>query len=331
MNQSLLIRLFRAIDGDKNDDVVKVASLIIENEQKKGHAKLASTLKSILDKNVFTNQRFKGELRKMLPSGVAIPTDKRNHFPLAAFIERDELRHEMVLPLKTEEKIRRVEKEYAAKERLAHHGLNYRRKVLIYGAPGCGKSMSAERIAWNLGLPFFKVRFDVMISSFLGETASNLTRLFEGLEGYPCVLLFDEFDIVGKTRSGSQDVGEMHRVVNILLTLLEDYNSNGILIATTNIENVLDDALFRRFDDIIEMPKPTKDEILALVKLNLSSMEKSNNIHWEEVAERLVGFSAALVVKIARDAAKIAVIGNEKIVNQNHIETSLGENIQYLK
>ncbi|MEQ8362037.1 MAG: ATP-binding protein, partial [Cyclobacteriaceae bacterium] len=280
-----------------------MASLIIENEQKKGHAKLASTLKSILDKNVFTNQRFKGELRKMLPSGVAIPTDKRNHFPLAAFIERDVLRHEMVLPLKTEEKIRRVEKEYAAKERLAHHGLNYRRKVLIYGAPGCGKSMSAERIAWNLGLPFFKVRFDVMISSFLGETASNLTRLFEGLEGYPCVLLFDEFDIVGKTRTGSQDVGEMHRVVNILLTLLEDYNSNGILIATTNIENVLDEALFRRFDDIIEMPKPTKDEILALVKLNLSSMEKSNNIHWEEVAERLVGFSAALVVKIARDAA----------------------------
>jgi SpoVK/Ycf46/Vps4 family AAA+-type ATPase len=331
MNQNLLIRLFRAIDGDQNDDVVKVASLIIEDEQKKGHEKLANTLKSILEKNVSTNHSFKGELRKMLPSGVVIPTDKRNHFPLASFIERDELRHEMVLQGETEEKIRRVEKEYAAKERLAHHGLHYRRKVLIYGAPGCGKSMSAERIAWNLGLPFFKVRFDVMISSFLGETATNLTRLFEGLKDYPCVLLFDEFDIVGKTRTGSQDVGEMHRIVNILLTLLEDYNSNGILIATTNIENVLDEALFRRFDDIIEMPKPTKGEVLRLVKLNLSSIEKSKDINWDNVAERLVGFSAALVVKIARDAAKIAVIGNEKVVTQNHIEASLGENLQYLK
>lgn len=331
MNQNLLIRLFRAIDGDQNDDVVKVASLIIEDEQKKGHEKLANTLKSILDKNVSTNHSFKGELRKMLPSGVVIPTDKRNNFPLATFIERDELRHEMVLQSETEKKIRRVEKEYAAKERLAHHGLHYRRKVLIYGAPGCGKSMSAERIAWNLGLPFFKVRFDVMISSFLGETATNLTRLFEGLKDYPSVLLFDEFDIVGKTRTASQDVGEMHRIVNILLTLLEDYNSNGILIATTNIENVLDEALFRRFDDIIEMPKPTREEILRLVKLNLSSIEKSKDINWENVAERLVGFSAALVVKIARDAAKIAVIGNEKVVSQTHIETSLGENLLYLK
>ena len=115
--------------------------------------------------------------------------------------------------------------------------------------------MSAERIAWNLGLPFLKVRFDVIISSFLGETASNLTRLFEGIKNFPCVLLFDEFDIVGKTRTNSQDVGEMHRIVNILLTLLEEYNSQGILIATTNIETALDQALFRRFDSFKKVTK----------------------------------------------------------------------------
>lgn len=331
MNQDLMIRLFRSIEGDKEDDVVKVASLIIEDEKKKGHDKLADKLKFILDKNVSASQTFRGELRKILPNGITIPTDKRNNFPLATSIDRDELRHEMVLPSETEEKIRRIEKEFAAKERLAHHGLQYRQKVLIYGAPGCGKSMSAERIAWNLGLPFLKVRFDVIISSFLGETASNLTRLFGGIKDYPCVLLFDEFDIVGKTRTNSQDVGEMHRVVNILLTLLEQYNSKGILIATTNIENALDQALFRRFDDIIEMPKPSREEILRLTKLTLSSIEKSKEINWNYLVDRMIGFSSAIVVKVSNDAAKIAIIGNEKVVQQSHIEKSLNENLLYLK
>lgn len=331
MNQDLMLRLFRTIEGDKEDDVIKVASLIIEDEKKKGHERLAEKLKFILEKNISTNQNFRRELKKMLPNGVTIPTDKRNNFPLAITINRDELRHEMVLPLETEEKIRRIEKEFAAKERLFHHGLKYRQKILIYGAPGCGKSMSAERIAWNLGLPFLKVRFDVIISSFLGETASNLTKLFDGIKDYPCVLLFDEFDIVGKTRSNSQDVGEMHRVVNILLTLLEEYNSQGILIATTNIENSLDQALFRRFDDIIEMPKPSKEEILRLTKKTLSSIEKSNDINWNLLIDQMIGFSSALVVKISNDAAKIAVIGNDKVLEQTHLEKSLSENILYLK
>jgi SpoVK/Ycf46/Vps4 family AAA+-type ATPase len=331
MNQDLMIRLFRSIEGDKEDDVVKVASLIIEDEKKKGHGKLADKLKFILDKNVSASQTFRGELRKILPNGISIPTDKRNNFPLATSIDRDELRHEMVLPPETEEKIRRIEKEFAAKERLAHHGLQYRQKILIYGAPGCGKSMSAERIAWNLGLPFLKVRFDVIISSFLGETASNLTRLFDGIKDYPCVLLFDEFDVIGKTRTNSQDVGEMHRVVNILLTLLEQYNSKGILIATTNIENALDQALFRRFDDIIEMPKPSREEILRLTKMTLSSIEKSKDINWNSMVDRMIGFSSAIVVKVANDAAKIAVIGNENVLQQSHIEKSLNENLLYLK
>lgn len=331
MNQDLMLRLFRSIEGDRDDDVIKVASLIIEDEKKKGHEKLAEKLKYILDKNISNSQKFRGELRKMLPNGVIIPTDKRNNFPLALTVNREELRHEMVLPIETEDKIRRIEKEFAAKERLAHHGLKYRQKILIYGAPGCGKSMSAERIAWNLGLPFLKVRFDVIISSFLGETASNLTKLFDGIKDHPCVLLFDEFDIVGKTRTNSQDVGEMHRVVNILLTLLEEYNSQGILIATTNIENALDQALFRRFDDIIEMPKPSKEEIFRLAKMTLSSIEKAKGINWSLIIDQMVGFSSALVVKIANDAAKIAVIGNENVLQQSHLERSLAENIFYLK
>ena len=329
MKQDLMIRLFRSIDGDKDDDIVKVASLIIEEEKKKGHDILAGKLQQILNKNLISNQNFKGELRKLLPKGVTIPSDKRNNSPLATSIEREELRHEMVLPQSTENKIRRIEQEYAAKERLAHYGLNYRQKVLIYGASGCGKSMSAERIAWNLGLPFLKVRFDVIMSSFLGETASNLTNLFLGIKNYPCVLLFDEFDFLGKTRTNTQDVGEMHRIVNILLTLLEDYHSRGILIATTNIENALDQALFRRFDDIIEMPMPGEEEILRLTKQTLASIDKSKSINWVTIVKQMEGMSSALVVKIANDAAKNCVLCSDKLLTQKHFDQSLHENSLY--
>lgn len=331
MNQDLLIRLFRSIEGDKEDDIVKIAEKIIADERQKGHNKLATTLESLLFKNVQTHRSFKGELRQLLPKGVTIPTDKRFNLALATVVPHDELRHNMVLPIETEEKIGRIETEFASRDRLAHHGLKYRRKILLYGAPGCGKSMSAERIAWNLGLPFLKVRFDVIISSFLGETANNLSRLFAGLREYPCVILLDEFDIVGATRTKSQDVGEMHRVVNILLSLLEEYDSPGILIATTNIENALDQALFRRFDDIIEIPKPTKHEIYNLLLLTLASVKISKEIQWSGIVDKMENFSAALVVKVANDAAKIAVINNEKVVLQDHLERSLKENSFYIK
>ncbi|MFO0795688.1 MAG: ATP-binding protein [Candidatus Brocadiaceae bacterium] len=331
MNQELMIRLFRSIEGNLDDDIIKIADKIIEDEKKKGHIKLADRLKGILERNVATHKSFQNKLKPLLPEVTVIPTDKRNGVPLALLIERDNLRHEMVLPKLVETKIQRIEKEYVARERLAHFGLKPRQKILFYGSPGCGKSMSAERIAWNIGLPFLKVRFEAIISSYLGESATNLKKLFESLKSYPCVLLLDEFDFIAKARSSGQDVGEMHRVVNILLNLLEDYEAPGLLIATTNLEGTLDKASFRRFDDIIEIPKPGKEEIVRLLRTTLSSIKVSKSIKWDEIATKMKGFSAALVVKVANDAAKTAVIQNQKTVEKEHILKAFSENVKYNK
>lgn len=331
MNQDLLVRLFRSIDGDRHDDIVQVAETIIQDERKKGHARLADRLELILTKNIQSNRHFKGELKNIFGNTTTIPTDRRNNIPLATEISRDDLRHDMILNDSTEFKIKRIEEEFVARERLAKFGLKPRCRILLHGAPGCGKSMSAERIAWNIGLPFLKVRFEAIISSYLGESANNLKKLFEMITNYPCVLLLDEFDFIAKSRENKQDVGEMHRIVNILLNVLEDYEGPGIVIATTNLEGSLDKALFRRFDDIIEIPKPGVSEIERILRATLSSIKTDINLSWLNIASDMEGFSAALIVKIANDAAKNSVIRGNGVVSKEHFIISLAENQLYNK
>lgn len=326
-----MLRLFRTIDGEPNDDIVLVAGSIIEDERKKGHEKLADRLQKILSGNIKQNASIKGELRNIFGSTVVIPTDKRSNIPLAIEVPREHLRHEMVLADDVEDKIDRIEKEFLARERLSHFGLKPRRRILFHGYPGCGKSMSAERIAWNVGLPFLKVKFEAVVSSYLGESANNLSKLFDSIKNFSCVLLLDEFDFIGKSRAGLQDVGEMHRVVNILLNLLEDFSGPGLIIATTNLKGSIDHALFRRFDDIIELPKPGKKEIERILRSTLSSMKQDKSVPWGTLAERMDGFSSAMVVKMAEDAAKFSVIQGDGIIRTKFFDQALNETQLYNK
>lgn len=336
MNQALLTRLFKTIEGSKDEPLVKIAYTIIDDERKKGHTKLADRLDNILEGNlakiIDSQDKPTLKLAKNLDNVFSIPADRRYKLPLATHIESDFLRHNMVLSPLVEEKILRIEKEYVARERLAHHGLKPRQKILLYGSSGCGKSMTAERIAWDLGLPFYKVRFDTIISSYLGESASNLNKLFESLEKYPCVLLLDEFDIIGKQRDlKSNDVGEIHRIVNIVLGLLEEYNGQGILIATTNLEGSLDKALFRRFDEIIELPKPNENEIVDLLRVTFSALNLNKKIKLEKYAKSMFGLSYALVVKIANDAAKKSIINSHNEISADDLDKAIEENLAFNK
>lgn len=325
MNQALLTRLFKSIQGEENSPLMKVAYSIIEDEKRKGHSKLANKLSLILSENV--SQRKENPSSLKVAKEYRVPVDRRYKLPLATHIEHEHLRHEMVLSPDVESKILRIEKEYLARERLAHHGLKPRKKILFYGSSGCGKSMGAERIAWDLGLPFYKVRFDSIISSYLGESASNLQNLFDSIENYPCVLLLDEFDIIGKQRDvSSNDVGEIHRIVNILLGLLEEYDGEGILIATTNLEGSLDKALFRRFDDFIELPKPSEKEIVQLLKTCFSALKLSSKVNLKSFSKKMIGMSYAIIVKIANDAAKKAIINFNQEISPEDLNNALEEN-----
>lgn len=326
MNTDLYKRLFKAIFTDDLVSLKKLADAIIASEMNKNHKVLASMLEKIKEtekpKNTINNKIYYKEIATG-NSLNTLPTSKRDNMPLVSYISRDQLKHHMILNDAVENRLACIESEFAAKERLARYNLVPKKKILLYGAPGCGKTLTAERIAWNLGLPLLKVRFDSLISSYFGESASNLRAVFDYCRQEAVVLLLDECDFIAKSRIANQDVGEVPRIVNMLLMLLDEYNSPGLVIATTNLKIALDEALFRRFDDVIEIPKPTPKEIKKLLTTTFSAINVSKDINWEIISQELEGHSAASIVAIAQNTAKICVLEGDKVVNKEHINRVL--------
>lgn len=156
-----------------------------------------------------------------------------------------------------------VVEEWRRRDALSSRGLARRTKLLFHGPPGCGKSITARALGRELGLPIYVVRFDAVVGGYLGQTALHLRQLFRFAESTPSVILIDEVDALGKQRGNPLDVGELDRVVIALLQELEHTTPAGLLIATSNLASELDAALWRRFDQVIEFPAPTKAGLRA--------------------------------------------------------------------
>jgi SpoVK/Ycf46/Vps4 family AAA+-type ATPase len=206
-------------------------------------------------------------------------------------------------------------------EELRRHRLPISSRLLFAGPPGCGKTLCAEVMARELSLPLFAARIDVIVSSFLGETASNLRRLFDFAARRPCILFLDEFDALARSRADATEHNEMRRVVNSLLLMVERFRGPGLVIAATNLPQFLDEALWRRFDEVVSFDLPTEREIEFFLKRQFANFPAHFDL--ETFVSKLAGTSYADVERVCVDAIKRAVLKKRRSVSETEFASAL--------
>jgi len=255
----------------------------------------------------------------LLPLDIGKKASRSANF--ADVITPERTTSELILSEVNAELLSEVVSEFRTADKLSRHGLKNRNKLLFCGPPGCGKTITAEVVANELNLDLLVVRIDSLVSSYLGETASNIRAIIEVAERQPCVLFFDEFDALARTRTDGAAQGEIRRVVNSLLMLIENFSGRGLLIAATNLEDTIDEALWRRFDEILLFDLPEKDEIKEFLLLKTRNFRASFAI--EKQYESLVGFSFADIDRLCTQAIKYAVSGRRKRISKEDFDRSL--------
>lgn len=307
------------IAGDE-DRFLSVATQLAAHEARQGHGKLAQELRELIDsakgKRATVTRRGAG------PVPIAQPKGEIAGFLAARY--SDIRLSSMVLTPELEARLTRVLREQRQQERLRAHGLAPRRKLLLVGPPGSGKTMTAAALAGELKLPLFTVLYDGLIGKMMGETAARLRLVFDAIAVQRGVYLFDEFDALGAQRAGPNDVGEIRRVLNSFLQFLEDDDGPSLIVAATNHPELLDKALFRRFDDVILYDLPGPEVARGILEAHLATFEPMN-IDWPSVLNAAAGLSQAELARAADEAAKAAVLGEHDRVTTTALLSALAE------
>lgn len=283
---------------DNDNEKFKVISLqIAAHEAKIGRTKSAREIKALVE----NSPAKQSNVLKFNKNDEAIELRYTN-----ANLER------MVLSAELKIRIERVLDEYRKRNLLLKNGLKNRSKLLLEGEPGTGKTMTASVIANELKLPLYNIQLEHLISKYMGETSAKLKKVFEQIKEYPGVYLFDEFDAIGSDRTYDNDVGEMRRILNSFLQYIEEDDSASIIIAATNNPNMLDKALFRRFDDVFEYRLPDEEQIIQLIRINLNEKATSDVLS-DKVIEEARGLNHADIVTACDDSLKEALLTGEKV------------------
>ncbi|MFI8513710.1 AAA family ATPase [Streptomyces sp. NPDC085460] len=254
----------------------------------------------------------RGRRRPVTANSLATVPVSDEDVPLVTVSEPVVSLPDLVLPPPTVAALREILNEHRHASRLAAYGLRPRSKLLLAGPSGTGKTKTAEALAYSLGVPLVRVRLSAVISSYLGQTARHLERILSYVETDQWVVSFDEIDIFAGEREDS-DHGEMRRVSTVLLQQLEDFNSDNLVIATTNHGTSLDSAMWRRFDEVLTYRNPTQAQIAALLELKLRRFDYK--VNKEQVSRALAGMSHAEIESVCLDAMRKSVLAGAKSIS----------------
>lgn len=302
-------------DGD-DEHFYAIALQMAALEARKGHGKLAEELRALVEgaksrrgssnKTIALHQP-KGDLAALLHA--SYPSQRLG---------------DLVVDPTLDSQLSRVVREQRHVARISSHGLFPRRKLLLVGPPGTGKTLSAAALAGELGIPLFSIRLDALITKFMGETAARLRQIFEAVSATRGLYFFDEFDAIGSQRGTANDVGEARRILNSFLQMLEQDHSHSLILAATNHPDILDSALLRRFDDVLQYHLPDALQAEKLLKNRLSS-RMAKRTRWQTFVGQADGLSFAEIAKAADDAIKESLIHDREMVDPDQVSEMLRE------
>jgi SpoVK/Ycf46/Vps4 family AAA+-type ATPase len=309
----LIRQLFLSFNDKDTDTFIQTAREYIEHEKRKKHTVVAKDLENALFSvsSGQNNKRFKNSL--------PIPRDAEKGFPLLEIQQFDKSIDSLIISDEVKVQLEQVIREFKDSDILATYNLQNKRKILLCGKPGTGKTFSAQIVSSVLNIPLVYVRFDAIISSYLGETATNLRKVFDYIESNTWIVLFDEFDVIGKNRDDSHEHGEIKRVVNNFLQMLDNFKGDSIILAATNHQNMLDPAIWRRFDDIIYYELPDENTRNELFCSYLKPIKKDSDIDITKAASMTDGFSPADIKMVTEESMKTAIISSRNHLGQNDI------------
>jgi SpoVK/Ycf46/Vps4 family AAA+-type ATPase len=298
-----------------------IALQVAAQAARQGHNRFAIELRDLID-------RAKGGMEGPNPGQVPRPVpmvQPRGELAglLTAVYPKTRL-SEMALDPTTQGRIERVLTEQRDRAHIQSHGLAPVRRLLLVGPPGTGKTMTAAALAGELGLPLFSIQLHGLITKYLGETAAKLRLVFDAMQQTRAVYLFDEFDALGTDRAAKNEVGEIRRVLNSFLQFLEHDSSDSIVVAATNHPALLDRALLRRFDAVVEYGLPTRPVIEQVLRARLALL-KTSRLNWKTVLDAADGLSQAELTKACEHAAKNAILGRRMQVKTAEVVTALTE------
>lgn len=298
-----------------------IALQVAAQAARNGHTKFAQELRDLIDN---AKQRAKTATAVARAKTIPLAQPRGELAGLLTVGYPKLLLCDMALDESVRGRIVRVLIEQRERERIREHGLNPLRRLLLLGPPGTGKTMTAAVLAGELGLPLFTIQLDGLITKYMGETAAKLRVVFDAIQQTRAVYLFDEFDAIGGERASKNDVGEIRRVLNSFLQFLEQDESDSLILGATNHPKLLDHALYRRFDAVIEYGLPSEQLAEQVMQARLSMLDISA-VEWPTAAAAADGLSHAEIGRACEQAAKNAILAHSTSIDTDALVQALNE------
>ncbi|WP_144466351.1 ATP-binding protein [Bacillus sp. FDAARGOS_235] len=340
MRSDYIVSLIKAHCENNEKEFRDMVHLIADTEQKKGNTTVSKKILNIYNKKTPKKNTFREEKEDFFPSSglvmfepstIVAPKEKNNNYSLFDLIYPENIeKQDIIYSQQVEGKLEEIIKEYKLKENLLQLGLPYENRLLLCGPPGCGKTSTAYFLAKRLDIPLAYIRLDALVSSLLGQTGTNIRKIFDAVNGKSVVLFLDEFDAIAKRRDDKQELGELKRVVNTLLQNIDLLSQEVFVIAATNHEKLLDPAVWRRFNSalLLDLPDSEMRKKYLTNRLNCYNLEIEVDI--EKISKITKGMNfSQLNEMILKTLKKKVIYNSESLSTKEFIQTIASMTLLY--